>query len=115
VQPVRAGFPCFGAAVTGYVEATRTDDDEKNRLCPPSSYGNTLEEWARMTVLGARASASFGAEPDIKEWADRVALNPARVPPGTAPTAQLDDVLTRLRASTPPGLARLAELGGLSA
>ena len=24
VQPVRAGFPCFSAAVIGYVEATRT-------------------------------------------------------------------------------------------
>ena len=115
VQPVRAGFPCFGAAVTGYVEATRTDDAEKNRLCPPSAYGNTLQDWARMNVRGFRATASFGAEPDIKEWADRVALNPARVPPETVPTAELDDVLARLRACTQPGLARLAELGGLSA
>ena len=24
LQPVRAGFPCFGAALAGYVEATRT-------------------------------------------------------------------------------------------
>ena len=42
LQPVRAGFPCFGAALAGYVEATRVDDAEKNRLCPPSSYGNSL-------------------------------------------------------------------------
>src|SRR5215213_6900046 len=32
LQPIRAGFPCFGAAVVGYVEATRGDDAEKNRL-----------------------------------------------------------------------------------
>ena len=25
LQPVRAGFPCFGAALVGYVEATRVD------------------------------------------------------------------------------------------
>lgn len=112
LQTVRAGFPCFGAAVTGYVEATRDDDAEKNRLCPPSSYGNTLEDWAQMNVTGFRATASFGAEPDIKEWANRVALNPARVAPDTVPSAQLDDALARLAAHTAPGVARLAELGG---
>ena len=36
LQVIRAGFPSFGAAVTGYVEATRDDDAEKNRICPPS-------------------------------------------------------------------------------
>jgi hypothetical protein len=62
-------------------------------------------------VTGFRATASFGAEPDIKDWANRVALNPARVPPDTVPSAQLDDALARLAAHTAPGVARLAELG----
>lgn len=113
LQGVRAGFPCFGAAVSGYVEATRDDDAEKNRLCPPSSFGNTLVDWAVMNVTGFRATAAFGAEPDIKDWANRVALNPARIPPGTEPSAALDDALARLAAQTGPGVARLAELGGL--
>jgi hypothetical protein len=113
VQPVRAGFPCFGAALTGYVEATRDDDAEKNRLCPPSPYGNTLEDWARMNVLGMRNSAAFGSEPDIKDWSNRVALNPARVPPEHPAAAELDDVLARLAAHAGPGAARLAQLGGL--
>ena len=42
LQPIRAGFPCFGAAFTGYVEATRADDAEKNRVCPPSPLPDTL-------------------------------------------------------------------------
>ncbi|WP_148613010.1 NAD(P)-binding protein [Nocardioides rubriscoriae] len=113
VQPVRAGFPCFGAALTGYVEATRDDDTDKNRLCPPSSYGNTLVQWAEMNVLGMRASASFGAEPDIADWARGVALNPARIPPDHPGSPALDDALARLQAHTGPGLARLAELAGL--
>ena len=112
-QPVRAGFPCFGAAITGYVEATRDDDAEKNRLCPPSSYGNTLVDWAQMNVMGLRNSASFSSEPDIKAWADSVALNPARVPPDHPGSPALDDALGRLQASLPGGVARLAELGGL--
>jgi len=113
LQPVRAGFPCFGAALTGYVEATRSSDDEKNRVCAPSPYGNTLTDWARMTVLGMRNAAAFGSEPDIKEWADRVPLNPARVPPEHGSSTRLDDVRARLQEQVTPGLDRLAELSGL--
>jgi hypothetical protein len=109
LQPVRAGFPCFGAALAGVVEATRDDDDEKNRVCPSSSLGGSLTDWARMNVLGFRAGAAFGAEPDLKAWSDRVALNPARVPPD-AGSPELDTVLERLAAAVPPGVARLAEL-----
>ena len=110
LQPIRAGFPCFGAALAGYVEATRADDEEKNTLCPPSSFPSSMAEWARMTVQGARATQSFTAAPDIKAWSDRVAINPARIDPGLGRSAELDAVLERLKAATRPGLARLAEL-----
>ena len=113
VQPVRAGFPCFGAALTGYVEATRTDDEEKNRLCPPSRYGNTLTDWAAMNVHGTRASLSFMSEPDIKAWANNVATNPARIPPEYPGSPELTAALDRLQAQLGPGVARLAELGGV--
>ncbi len=112
LQPIRAGFPCFGGALAGYVEATRDDDREKNRLCPPSSFGNTLTDWARMNVLGLRNSMSFNAEPDIKAWSDRVALNPSRIPPGHAESAELDRAVNRLQSHVDAGLARLAELSG---
>jgi hypothetical protein len=112
LQPVRAGFPCFGAAVTGYVEATRTDTAEKNRLCPPSPFPDGLAEWAAMTLLGTRASMSFGAERDITAWAGTVALNPARIPPGHPGSAALDDALARIQEHRGPALERLAELCG---
>jgi hypothetical protein len=110
LQTIRAGFPSFGAAVTGYIEATRDDDAEKNRICSPSVYGNSLREWARMIVLGSRNAATYSAEPDVKEWSTGVALNPARTPPGHPVSPALDDVLERLAKHTPAGLARLAEL-----
>lgn len=109
LQAIRTGFPCFGAALAGYVEATRDDDAVKNKLCPPTPYANTLSQWASMNVQGARASASFGAEPDIKAWADQVALNPARVLPEHH-SVELEDVVGRVRRHSVEGLAKLAEL-----
>ena len=69
-----------------------------------------MAEWVGMNVLGTRAAMSFSAEPDIKEWSNQVALNPARIPTGHAGSAALDDALERLATYTRPGLARLAEL-----
>jgi hypothetical protein len=113
LQPIRAGFPCFGAALVGYVEATRDDDAEKNRLCPPSPFGNRLADWAAMNVRGTRGSASFGAEPDIRQWANGVAINPARVPPESSGSPDVMAALARLQANVPAGVARLAGLSGL--
>ncbi len=114
IQPVRAGFPCLGAALIGYVEATREDDAEKNRVCLPSPLSNTPTDWALMQLLGGRASLAFTAEPDIKEWADSVALNPARVPPGKGVDAELTAAEERFRAAVGPGMAAMAELAALS-
>jgi len=110
LQAIRAGFPCFGAALVGYVEATRSDDGDKNRLCPPTGYGNSMAEWALMNIRGVQAVKSFMSEPDIRDWSNQVALNPARIPPEHPGSQALDDARERLAAHLRPGLARLAEL-----
>jgi hypothetical protein len=112
VQPIQLGFACFGAALTGYVEATLQDDAVKNRLCPPSPFSNTPADWARQQVLGARAS--FGTKPHIKEWAAGVSLNPARVPAGLAGSAALTTAQGRLDRVAETGMTRLTELAGMS-
>jgi hypothetical protein len=114
VQPVRTGFPCFGAAIVGHVEGTRQDDEEKNKLCPPSPYSNTTSDWARMQVLGSRASMSFASDPEIKAWADTTSLNPARVPPDMVDSAELGAAMERFRTHVGPGLARMADFAGMS-
>ncbi len=81
LQTIRVGFPCFCAALAGYVEATRDDDRERNRLCAPSNLANIPADWAEMVVRGTANARIFGAEPDIAAWANDCALNPARIEP----------------------------------
>jgi hypothetical protein len=112
VQPIQLGFACFGAALAGYVEATLEDDDVKNRLCPPSPFSDTPADWARQQVLGARAS--FTSEPHIRDWADAVSLNPARIPPELAGSAAVVAAKDRFRQHVARGMAKLTELAGMS-
>ena len=114
IQPVRAGFPCFGAAMIGYVEATRPDDDEKNRVCRPSSLGNTRADWAAMNAVGTRNSTAYNAEPDLEAFANRIAVNPARIPPGYPRSEALDDAQGRIQRYVGPALAHLDEWAGVA-
>ena len=114
LQPIRAGFPCFGAALAGYVEATIDGDENKNGLCPPSPFSDTTADWAAMQVLGARASSSFMSHPDVRDWANSVALNPARIPAGDVRSTALEEAVRRLGTHAEAGLARLAEFGSVA-
>jgi hypothetical protein len=110
LQTIRAGFPCFNAALAGYVEATRDDDRERNRLCPPNTLPNDPADWARMQVRGTLATRAFGTEPDIADWANGCALNPARIEPSRRDDPPVAAAARRLADVAGPGLARLADL-----
>jgi hypothetical protein len=110
LQTVRAGFPCFNAALAGFVEATRDDDEERNRLCPPNTLPDNLTNWAEMQVRGTLATRAFGAEPDIAAWANGCALNPARIQPSQRDDPGVQAAGARLSAVAERGLHRMTEL-----
>jgi hypothetical protein len=112
-QPVRVGFPCFGAALAGYVEATRDHDADKNRVCKPSPYSNTPSDWTTMQVIGGDASLAMTSEPDLREWSNTTPLNPARIPADLADDPSVLAARGRLKQSIGAGRARLAALAGL--
>lgn len=107
LQTIRAGFPCFCAALAGYVEATRDDDRERNRLCPPNTLPDDPGSWALMQLRGTRAARAYGAEPDIARWADACALNPSRIQPSERSSPAVEEALERLSAVAEQGLASL--------
>ena len=113
LQTIRAGFPCFCAALAGYVEATRDDDTERNRLCPPNSFSDNPTDWAQMQVRGTLATRSYGAEPDIAAWANGCALNPARIQPWQRDEPLVRAAAARLDNVADSGLTRMADLAHL--
>jgi hypothetical protein len=112
LQTIRAGFPCFCAALAGYVEATRDDDRERNRLCPPNSYADRPVDWIRMQLRGTLASRVYGAESDIAAWANGCALNPARVESAQRGRPDVVAASSRFAQNIERGLAGLATLAG---
>jgi hypothetical protein len=93
------------------VEATREDDAEKNRLCPPHSLPNTPADWPRMIVQGARGSQALATEPDVERWSHATSLYRSRIPVERAGDPDVADATARVEAAAEIGMARLAELG----
>ena len=106
---IRAGFPCFCAALAGYVEATRDDDAERNRLCPTNTLPDTPATWATMQLRGTIATRAYSAEPDIAAWINSCSLNPAKVEASQRDDPALRAASARLADHAEAGLARLAE------
>lgn len=112
LQCVATG-PIFGAALAGYLEATREDDAEKNRLCPPHSLPNTPTDWPRTIVQGAQGSQALTTEPDVMRWSHATSLYRSRVPAERTNDPEVADGIARVEAVSEVGLAKLAELGGM--
>lgn len=78
LQLIQTGIVPFSAALIGYVEATRDDDAEKNRLCPPNGFTPEADarNLARGWAITQRAVGSWMAEPDVNDWLTRCRLSP---------------------------------------
>ncbi len=113
LQSVATG-PIFGAAIAGYLEATRKDDGEKNRLCPPQIYPNTPADWPLSFAQGAQGSQALASEPDVKCWIHANSLYRSRIPAERAGEPDVAAAAGRVAAVAGMGLARLAELGSMS-
>src|SRR6185503_13474745 len=65
-------------ALTAYVEITRDDITEKNRLCPPNRQPNAPADWIRGTLTQWAADREWSKQDDIAGWLDRSRLNASR-------------------------------------
>jgi hypothetical protein len=77
LQYVTIGIVPWSAATVGQVEATRDDEAEKNRLCPPLSFDGSVARMLHLAYLGMTGLGVRGAEPDLNAWTESCRLNPA--------------------------------------
>jgi NAD(P)-binding Rossmann-like domain len=110
LQQIRACQPVFSAALTGYVEAARDDDAQKNRLCPANPYPDTAMDWIPVTCTAQRAEVVWAGDPDLSSWMQRSRLNAT-----CAVRDHLDDPLmksglARLFTNIEPAIAKLETL-----
>ncbi|HEX2038488.1 MAG TPA: NAD(P)-binding protein [Acidimicrobiales bacterium] len=78
LQSLMGGFTTFNAALVGFVEATRGDDTEKNRLCPPTPQPDRAVDWVSVVRGSLRASMLHAAEADLMAWREGCRLSLTR-------------------------------------
>jgi hypothetical protein len=109
-QPIRIGLIPFNAAFVGFVEATRRDLAEQNRLCPPNRLPDRALDWVSGTLIALQADYLWSKEPDISEWLERARLNPTRGLRQRRNEEQVLRAYQRYFANVRPGLDKLRKL-----
>lgn len=113
VQYVRWCSPTFSGAFIAHVEATLSNDDEKNALCRPVQIPDEPIDWLRMQLAAAQNSYFWSKSPEIQKW-----LHGARLDGYTAmfvkarqePTPENTAIVERYLQALKPGLAQMAKL-----
>ena len=68
LQWILPGFLPFNAAIEGFVEASRADTGEKNRLCRATAIVETPEDWLRGMLHANKAAQVWAQEDDLDQW-----------------------------------------------
>ena len=109
LQPIRTGLIPFNAALVGFVEATRDDTAEKNRLCPPNPMPDVPLDWLRGTLIGMQADYLWSRDPALSEWLERARLNPSRGIRRRMNDPQVQQAGVRYARNVRPALAKLQQ------
>jgi hypothetical protein len=110
LQQVRTCQPSFNAALVAFVETTRGDDAEKNRLCPPNPYPDAAVDWMAGTRISTHAESTWMRDPDMARWLERSRLNAARGIGDHLADPSVQSALTRFAANAEPAMDRLGTL-----
>jgi hypothetical protein len=112
LQYVTIGIVPWSAATIGYLEATRDDDREKNRLCPVLTFEADVAGTLRTAYAGMRGLSARGAEPDVSAWTEACRLNPAAGAMSRRDQPDVASALTSMAENSRPAMANLAHRVG---
>jgi hypothetical protein len=110
LQQVRHFSPSFNAALIGFVEAGWDDDADKNRLCPPNPYAQSVDDWPRMMRRTWRTEYRWLSEPALAGWVAESRLNLLRALPDHLADPPVQAAVQRYLTHVGAAIERLAEL-----
>ncbi len=110
LQQVRTCQPTFNAALLGFLEASRDDDAEKNRLCPPNPYPSAAADWIRATAISNRAATVWMGDAELSAWMANARLNAVRNMDDYMSDPTMRSALARWGANIEPALVNLERL-----
>lgn len=110
IQQIRETSPTFNAALIGYLEATRSDVDDLNRLALPVPYPNAAVDWIRVRHVGLVTQSRWDQEPDVRAWVDHSRLSISAGVLDHAGEPGVGPAMVSYLEHAPRAIARLAEL-----
>jgi len=115
LQCISTVFPTFNAAVIGYLEASRGDDEvAKSRLSPTNRYPDAAKDWVPNMRGQLESLSLWNAQPDVAAWLESSRLNIARGMFAKAHEPRMADAITRLLTHTDRAVANLQTLEAAS-
>lgn len=111
-QWVRSFGTVFSAALIAHVEATFSDEAEKNALCTPIVPPTLATDWMRMLDVSMKKQLRWMQHPELRKWLGESRLNALfnslnRIRPEEAEKVVL---MQRYGQALEPAVARLSEL-----
>lgn len=110
LQSLYGGQTSTSAAMAGFVEATRSADVEKNRVCPPAPNPSRASDVVRMMGPALRGHLARSAEPDLLAWSERSRVSLTRGMAERMADARLSAALARWAESMERSIANIERL-----
>ena len=111
LQCISTVFPTFNAAVIGYIEASRSDDQvAKSRLAPTTRYPDAANDWLPNMKGQLEALRLWNEQPDVAAWLESSRLNVAGGMFARAGEPRMGDAITRLLTFSGPATTNLERL-----
>ncbi len=116
LQCISTVHPTFNAAVIGYLEASRGDDEvAKSRLSPTTRYPDGANDWIPNMRGQLESLSLWNAQPDMAAWLESSRLNIARGMFNKASEPRMAEAITRLLAYSERAVANLQTLSATAA
>jgi hypothetical protein len=110
MQYVTIGIAPWSAAIIAVVEASRDNDAERNRLCPPVVFTGETSGLPRAAYAGMSGLTARALEPDLAAWDEACRLNPSRGAANHTDDPRVPAAFAAIGANFGPAMSNLERL-----